>query len=125
MYFRLPRDFQNGIIWAQIDLDAAAYNMQSIRHLVGTDKVVTAVVKANVYGHGAVEMAKVFLENGADRLAVACLSEAVELRCSGVTVPILVLGHTDGRQAREAVLYAIDVAVDSGMGRIGLSGLLL
>ena len=143
--FQITEGFSKRPVWAQIDLDAAAYNMQSIRRIVGTDKVVTAVVKANAYGHGAVEMAKVFLENGADRLAVACLSEAVELRRAGVTAPILVLGHTDGRRAREAVLYAIDVAifhyadaalfsaeavkqnrraklhiaVDSGMGRIG------
>jgi len=143
--FQITEGFSKRLVWAQIDLDAAAYNMQSIRRIVGTDKAITAVVKANAYGHGAVEMAKVFLENGADRLAVACLSEAVELRRAGVTAPILVLGHTDGRRAREAVLYAIDVAifhyadaalfsaeavkqnrraklhiaVDSGMGRIG------
>lgn len=143
--FQITEGFSKRLVWAQIDLDAAAYNMQSIRRIVGADKTVTAVVKANAYGHGAIEMAKVFLENGADRLAVACLSEAVELRRAGVTVPILVLGHTDGRRAREAVLYGVDVAifhyadaelfsaeamkqnrkaklhiaVDSGMGRIG------
>ena len=132
-------------MWAQVDLDAAAYNMQHIRRLVGAHTLIMAVVKADAYGCGAVAMARVFLQNGADQLAVACLDEAVELRRAGITAPILVLGHTDGRRAAEVVGYHIDVAVfhyddaklfsqeaertqqtvrfhiavDSGMGRIG------
>ena len=143
--FRCTEAFSRRPVWAQIDLDAAAYNMQSIRNLVGSDILLMAVVKANAYGHGAVELSSVFLENGADRLAVACLDEAVELRRAGITAPILVLGHTDGRRAEETVRYNVDVAVfryddallfseeaarqqrnirvhiavDSGMGRIG------
>lgn len=132
-------------MWAQVDLDAAAYNMRHIRRLVGAHTLIMAVVKADAYGCGAVAMARVFLQNGADRLAVACLDEAVELRRAGIAAPILVLGHTDGRRAAEVVGYHIDVAVfhygdaklfsqeaertqqtvrfhiavDSGMGRIG------
>lgn len=119
--------------------------MRHIRQAVGPDTLITSVVKANAYGHGAVELAKVFLENGADRLAVACVSEAVELRRAGITARIVILGHTDGRRARDVVLYGIDAAVfhyqdavlfseeaqrqnqtihvhiaaDTGMGRIG------
>lgn len=132
-------------VWALIDLDAAAYNMQQLRKIVGPDTLITAIVKANAYGHGAVEMAKVFLKNGADRLAVSSVSEAVELRLAGITERIFILGRTDGRRAREVVLYGLDVAVfhyddavlfseeaqrqnqvvnlhiaaDTGMGRIG------
>lgn len=132
-------------VWAQIDLDAAAYNMQQIRQLVGPDMLITSVVKANAYGHGALEMAKVYLENGADRLAVACLGEAVELRKVGITARIVILGHTDGRRGHDMVAYDIDgavfhyndavmfseeavrqgknvylhIAADTGMGRIG------
>ena len=141
----LTEHFTKRPVWAQIDLDAAAYNMQHIRQAVGPDTLITSVVKANAYGHGAVELAKVFLENGADRLAVACVSEAVELRRAGITARIVILGHTDGRRARDVVLYGIDAAVfhyqdavlfseeaqrqnqtihvhiaaDTGMGRIG------
>ena len=98
-------------MWAQVDLDAAAYNMQHIRRLVGAHTMIMAVVKADAYGCGAVAMARVFLQNGADQLAAACLDEAVELRRAGITAPILVLGHTDGRRAAEVVGYHIDVAV--------------
>lgn len=138
-------NFTRRPVWAQIDLDAAAANMRNIRRLVGPDVLITSAVKANAYGHGSVEMARVYLESGADRLAVACLDEAVELRLAGIKVPILILGHTDGRRAQEAVKYGIDVAVfhyedavlfsreavrqgtkarihlavDTGMGRIG------
>ena len=132
-------------VWAQIDLDAAAYNMQQIRHCIGPNRLITTVLKANAYGHGAIEMAKVFVENGADVIAVACLDEGVELRRHGVTVPIIILGHTDGGRAEALVYYNIDAAVfhyrdavmyskeaqrqhkvahvqfavDTGMGRIG------
>ena len=98
-------------VWAQVDLDGAAYNMRSIRKHIGSGILIMAVVKANAYGHGAAELSRVFLENGANRLAVACLDEAVELRRAGITAPILVLGHTDGRRAPEAVLYNVDVTV--------------
>lgn len=143
--FDCTEEFSRRPVWAQVDLDGAAYNMRSIRKHIGSGILIMSVVKANAYGHGAAELSRVFLENGANRLAVACLDEAVELRRAGITAPILVLGHTDGRRAPEAVLYNVDVtvfryddaalfakeaarrrrnirihiAVDSGMGRIG------
>ena len=60
----LTEHFTKRPVWAQIDLDAAAYNMQHIRQAVGPDTLITSVVKANAYGHGAVELAKVFISSG-------------------------------------------------------------
>ncbi|HHY91210.1 MAG TPA: alanine racemase, partial [Clostridiales bacterium] len=57
-------------VWAEINLDHLAHNMKEIRKLVPKETLVTAVVKADGYGHGAVEIAETLLENGADRLAV-------------------------------------------------------
>ena len=131
-------------LWAEVNLDTAAENMRIIRKMAKS-KEVAAVVKADAYGHGAVTLAKVFLDNGADRFAVARLDEAIELRRSGITVPIFVLGHVDAQYAAQAIAYNVDVcmysyeeaklfsdeavrqntavkfdiAIDSGMNRIG------
>lgn len=78
--------------WAEISLDALENNIREIRRITSKNAMVMAVVKADGYGHGAVESAKVFLKNGADRLAVACFSEAKQLRDAGINVPILILG---------------------------------
>lgn len=141
----LIQNFTKRPVWAQIDLDAAIANIRGIRRLVGPQVCVTSVVKANAYGHGAIELAKVFLGHGADQVAVACLGEAVELRQGGITGRILILGHTDGHRAEELTAYGVEptvfryedalrfsraaqaqhrtvnihIAVDTGMGRIG------
>lgn len=132
-------------VWAEIDLDSLAHNIKEVRRITNKEAIVTAVVKANAYGHGSIEAAEVFLENGADRLAVATLSEAVELRRAGIDTPILILGYTPDSQHKIAVendiieaIYTLESAeklsqvagnlnkkakvhikVDSGMGRIG------
>uniref|UniRef100_UPI00366AD633 alanine racemase n=2 Tax=Bacillati TaxID=1783272 RepID=UPI00366AD633 len=59
-------------VWAEIDLDKLAHNMKEIRR-ASQSKGIIAVVKADAYGHGAVDVAPVLLENGADRLAVAVI----------------------------------------------------
>src|SRR5262245_64224228 len=74
----------------EIDLDAAVHNLQAVRRLVGPDRRIFAVVKADGYGFGAAEMGAVFARSGADWLAVADLSEGVRLRERDITVPILV-----------------------------------
>lgn len=79
--------------WAEIDLDAIAYNVKQIKKLHPT-KEIFAVVKANGYGHGDVEVSKVAIEAGVSCLAVSGLDEALRLRQSGIEVPILVLGMT-------------------------------
>jgi len=132
-------------VWAEINLDHLAHNMKEIRKLVPKETLVTAVVKADGYGHGAVEIAETLLENGADRLAVGTLSEAVELRRVVSAVPILILGYTPDSCAEEVIknnitqtLYSVEQAknfsqaaqrlgknavihikVDTGMNRLG------
>ncbi|WPC39517.1 alanine racemase [Clostridium sp. JS66] len=79
--------------WAEINMDNVIHNIKEIRR-VAKSKEIISVVKADAYGHGAVELAPILLENGADRLAVALLSEALQLRKSGVKAPILIFGYT-------------------------------
>lgn len=132
--------------WAEIDLDNLANNMREIRRITDKNAQVTAVIKADGYGHGAKYIAQTLLENGADRFAVAVLDEGLELRRYGIKVPILVLGYTQPERAKAIVEYDIEQAVysyelakalseeavkqnkevkihiklDTGMGRIGL-----
>src|SRR5690606_18050621 len=78
--------------FAEIDLDHLAFNLHSVRSFVGEGIEIMAVVKADAYGHGAVECARRLEAEGADQFAVATLEEGVELRESGIARPILVLG---------------------------------
>ena len=79
-------------VWAEIDLEALRYNFREVKARAGALPL-CAVVKADSYGHGAVQCARVFAEEGAAWLAVSCLTEAVQLRKAGQTLPILILGH--------------------------------
>lgn len=132
-------------VWAEINLDNLAHNMREVRRVTDENSLVTAVVKADAYGHGSVVVSDTFLKNGADRLAVATLSEAIELRKAGIKAPILILGYTPDSQHTLAMEYdiietiytlesakvlsqmavqnnrkvKIHLKVDSGMGRIG------
>ncbi|WP_425447118.1 alanine racemase [Dethiothermospora halolimnae] len=94
-------------VWAEINLDNLAHNIKEVRRVIDKGAMVTAVVKADGYGHGATTIAKTFLENGGDRLAVATLSEAIELRKSGIKAPILLLGYNPDSQVKEAIEYDI------------------
>src|ERR1051325_9501991 len=84
--------------WAEVDLDALAHNYRVIRECVGADIKVLAAVKANAYGHGAVECARRFQQDGADWFGVALPEEGVELRGAGITKPILCMGGSWARQ---------------------------
>jgi alanine racemase len=134
------------LIWAEIDLDAIAGNVRELRRRTDPGAKLMAVVKADGYGHGAVEVARTTLANGAEWLGVARLPEAVPLRDSGLDAPILVFGYTPPADAARLVdydlrqsVYSLDVAraysaaaqargrrvrvhlkVDTGMGRLGL-----
>lgn len=131
-------------VWAEVNLDNLAFNMQQIRKTY-KGKEIIGVVKADAYGHGAVDVAPVLLENGATRLAVAVISEGIELREAGIECPIIILGFTSPGLMEELVEYDIEqtvfsyeyaeklskvasnknkmakihIAVDTGMGRIG------
>lgn len=80
-------------VWAEVDLDGIAHNMREVKRLVGEHVQAMAVIKADGYGHGALEISDVLLENGANQFAVATLSEALALRKKHKNVPILVLGY--------------------------------
>ncbi len=80
--------------YVEINLDNIAYNMQQIRRKIGDNVAIAAVVKANAYGHGAVETAQTIMENGGDYLAVATLTEALELRKHHKKYKILIMGYT-------------------------------
>ncbi|MGB9774587.1 MAG: alanine racemase [Bacteroidota bacterium] len=131
--------------WAEINLDAFAENLQAVRARVGKDVKIMAVVKANAYGHGAVEIAQEALANGAEMLGVAIPEEGVQLRNAGLSAPILVFTSPPPEQIpiyfnhellpaiaslesaeqfeREAELrnmrIGVHVKVDTGMGRLG------
>ena len=133
--------------WAEISLPALIHNLNVLRAHVSPGVQMMAVVKANAYGHGAVECARALENEGADCLGVALIEEAIELRHGGVMLPIICLGGFQPKQAAlvvehdlTPVLYDIDAAralsacaiesnvrinlhlkVDTGMGRLGVS----
>ncbi len=132
-------------VYAQIDLDNIANNMSAVRKHVKKDTKVMAVVKANGYGHGALEVSKTALYNGADYLGVAICEEGIWLRENNIHEPILILGYTPEAQngllaeygliqtvfseqsaqavSRAAVKHkkrvAVHIKIDTGMSRLG------
>ncbi len=96
--------------WVEIDLGAVAHNLRRLREMVAPARVM-AVLKADGYGHGAVQVAHTVLRHGAWGLAVACVSEGAVLRRAGIQAPIVVLGYTPAWQAREAVAQDLDLCV--------------
>ncbi len=97
--------------WAEIDLDCIAHNVKEIKKLLNPHVKLMGVVKADAYGHGVMETAKTILKNGADCLAVAFIDEAVQLRNSGITVPILILGNSAEESIDDLIEYDITPAV--------------
>jgi len=131
--------------WAEISLPNIRHNYEAIRTSLPEGCRFLGVVKADAYGHGAVAVSKLLESSGADYLAVSCLDEAMELRDSGIHMPILILGHTppqfaevliDNRITQTVTCLAkaeeysqaavaagkkltIHIKVDSGMSRLG------
>ncbi len=134
------------LCWAEIDLDAVAENVRTIRSVLSANVELLAVVKANAYGLGAVPVSRAVLAAGASRLGVANLDEAAELRQAGIAAPILVLGYIPNSEAervidlrvaptvasagladaldrtcrRRRTRIPVHIKVDTGMGRFGL-----
>ncbi len=105
--------------WAEIDLDCIAHNVKEIKKLLKPETRLMGVVKADAYGHGVMETAKTILESGADCLAVAFIDEAVQLRSSGITVPILILGNSAEDSIDDLLEYDITPAVfTEGFARV-------
>lgn len=134
-------------VYAEIDLDAIRHNLTEIRRHINPASKLCAVVKANAYGHGAVEVSKVAVECGADFLAVATVEEGLELRRAGFNLPILILSLIPLRAAEVVVennltatvvdlelaekiseaaerlnkIAKVHLKIETGMGRIGIS----
>lgn len=131
--------------WAEISLDNLKHNIKALKELIGSNTEICAVVKADAYGHGSTHVAKVLMETGVKFLAVATLSEAIELRKSGCNVSIIILGYTPKEQGdllieyniiqtiysyEQAVTFSkiakeknknltVHIKVDTGMSRLG------
>lgn len=99
--------------WAEIDLDALAHNYRQARRLTGPQVRYLGVVKADAYGHGALQVSRKLEALGADYLAVSSLDEARELRSGGIRAPILILGHTPPDMVPQLIRYGITQTVSA------------
>ncbi|MDD2624836.1 MAG: alanine racemase [Candidatus Riflebacteria bacterium] len=132
---------------AEVNLKNISDNITNIRKAIGSEPKILIAVKADAYGHGAVEVSKMAQEIGVDWLGIATVPEAIELREAGITLPILKLSHLFEEEAEAAINYDVTTAVssienaemlnriakslnktcsvhlkiDTGMGRIGVS----
>ena len=134
------------LVKAEIDLKAIAHNIKELRRITHPKARLMAVVKANGYGHGAIEVARCALQNGAEILGVARIEEGIQIRNADIEVPILIFGYTHPELAVDLLEYnltptvysfasaqtlsraaaplqktiKIHLKVDTGMGRLGL-----
>ena len=132
--------------FAEIDMDALRHNLRSAREFIGNEVKIMAVVKANAYGHGAIECARVLEPGGIDWFGVALIEEAVELRGAGISKPILCLGGCSTGDERNLLefnitpvlfnleqagalqiaasdagqIMRVHIKIDTGMGRLGI-----
>jgi len=132
--------------WVEVDLDRFAFNLRSVRERIGAERGILLVVKADAYGHGAVEIAAAAENEGVALLGVATLHEGIQLRQAGVSLPIVVLSPLLSTEIEEAVVHELDptvhdlefaaalsqasqlaarplrchVEIDTGMGRTGV-----
>ena len=133
------------LVWAEIDLKAIAHNVCELRRITQPESKMMAVVKSNGYGHGAIEVAKCALQNGATSLGVARIEEGIQIRETGIRAPILIFGYTLPDRAADLLEYELTpcvytvasarkfsktaaslgkkikahLKVDTGMGRLG------
>jgi alanine racemase len=132
--------------WVEVDLDRFAANLSAVRSLLGPGQGILLVVKADAYGHGAVEMAEAAEREGVEHLGVATLHEGIQLRQAGCRLSIIVLSPLLPGEIHEAVAHRLSptvcdlefaralsdeavrtgravlchVEIDTGMGRIGI-----
>jgi alanine racemase len=133
-------------VWTEIDLNAITHNLKEIRNWLSPSTKIMAVVKGNAYGHGSIKTALRLVENRIDYFGVSRPNEALELRSSGIDLPILIFGYIPIEFIKDAIeqnitltVYDIktaksisDVAkslnrkvkvhikIDTGMGRLGI-----
>ncbi len=103
----------NNVTWVEIDLDAVAYNVKAIRKKVGKGIKILAVVKADAYGHGAIEISKTLVKNDVNMLGVAFPEEGIELRENKINVPILLLNPILPEQIDEVLKNSLEITTCS------------
>ncbi len=132
--------------WVEVDLDNFTGNLQEVRRLIGPKVKILQVVKADAYGHGAIEISHIAVESGVDFLGIANADEGVQLRVGGITAPIIILSPSTITEIGEIIKYnliptvsdlsfarklqkgyektrikaPIHIEVDTGMGRGGI-----
>lgn len=92
---------------AEIHLENLRFNVRSVRKCLNDNTAIMGIIKADGYGHGAIPLAKVLLEEGVTAFGVATVDEGVELRQAGYTVPILMLGYTHSSEDVQLIEYDI------------------
>ncbi len=106
--------------YLKIDLNRLEHNFNSVRNKLPSNVKVLGVIKANAYGHGAVEIGR-FLDDKCDFFGVACIEEAIELKRSGIKTPILILGRVFPFDIEAAVKYDIRIPIFSYADAVALS----
>jgi alanine racemase len=100
--------------WVEIDLSALTANVKALKSILARQTDLMAVIKADAYGHGAVKVAETVLKSGATWLAIATISEGIQLREGGINAPILILGATNTpEEVRAIVAYRLQPTICS------------
>jgi alanine racemase len=97
--------------WVEVDLDNFTHNLNEVRRLVGPRVKILQVVKADAYGHGAIEISHVALKSGAESLGVANADEGVQLRVGGIRAPIIILSPSTSQDIKEIIKYNLTPSV--------------
>ena len=97
--------------WVEIDRSALTSNLRQFRSLIGDKVKLLAVVKANAYGHGILEISRIASEAGADWLGVHSLEEGLLLRQAGIDCPLIVLGYVSSQELEKAVARGMRLTV--------------
>jgi len=139
---------QNHRAWVEIDLSAIQHNVHQLKSLLTSPTELMAIVKADAYGHGAIDVSQIAIASGAAWLGVATIPEGIQLRRAGITAPIVVLGATNGIDeikaiaeyriqpticnSKQALIYhevlssmgeqiPVHLKIDTGMSRLGVN----
>ena len=137
---------ENRATFAEINLDSFRHNLNSIKSLIGPDVGTMAIIKADAYGHGAIQCAHAAIKEQVDYIGVGIIQEGIELRESGITSPILILGGIYPNEIEDLIKYnlstslsnsviasaiskkaeqanksvGVHIKIDTGMGRLGV-----
>jgi len=134
--------------WAEVNLKSLAFNLNQVKKVLSAKTMILATIKADGYGHGLIPVARKLAASGVDYFGVASIDEGIKLRAAGIKIPVLILGlffkgdiaplfnyeltpticsydlalELDRRGKRLAQRIKVHIKVDTGMGRIGLTG---